>query len=173
MQAGRADVEAEMRRSDRAAGIHRDKLDLFCEIKFAQRLKQKDEGRTWNVRESSSRKSYEETVKRLMLEDDAQDELIPQLKKQSRLQYLEKRKDDKVREDREHKKNLLTIAKEQSQRYRMTKDIKNIDEKEHVEIDEREKMPGNRRNGKRNSSLRRRTSSVSKIPGPNSSTKCC
>lgn len=146
--------------------------DIKERDEFAQRLKKKDEGRTRNVVESQGRKAYEEAAKRLKLEADDRDKLLPQLRKQSRRQYLEKRKDDKVaeleadiqddeylfddsaitqreREDREHKKNLLRIAKEHEkareleriQRYHMPKDIKKGDKEEYVEVDEREKMP--------------------------------
>uniref|UniRef100_A0A1Q3F626 RNA helicase n=1 Tax=Culex tarsalis TaxID=7177 RepID=A0A1Q3F626_CULTA len=146
--------------------------DIKERDEFAQRLKKKDEGRTRNVVESQGRKAYEEAAKRLKLEADDRDKLLPQLRKQSRRQYLEKRKDDKVaeleadiqddeylfddsaitqreREDREHKKNLLQIAKEHEkareleriQRYHMPKDIKKGDKEAYVEVDEREKMP--------------------------------
>ncbi|XP_055546808.1 pre-mRNA-splicing factor ATP-dependent RNA helicase DHX16 [Wyeomyia smithii] len=109
--------------------------DIKERDEFSQRLKKKDEDRTRKVVESTSRKAYEEAAKRLKLEADDRDKLLPKLRIQSRRQYLEKRKDDKVaeleadilddeylfeeseitareREDREYKKNLLQIAKE-------------------------------------------------------------
>ncbi|XP_058452178.1 pre-mRNA-splicing factor ATP-dependent RNA helicase DHX16 [Malaya genurostris] len=109
--------------------------DIQERDEFSQRLKKKDEGRTRNVVESTSRKAYEEAAKRLKLEADDRDKLLPKLRIQSRRQYLEKRKDDKVaeleadilddeylfeaseitereRQDREYKKKLLQIAKD-------------------------------------------------------------
>ncbi|XP_053693468.1 pre-mRNA-splicing factor ATP-dependent RNA helicase DHX16 [Sabethes cyaneus] len=109
--------------------------DIQERDEFSQRLKKKDEDRTRKVVESTSRKAYEEAAKRLKLEADDRDKLMPKLRIQSRRQYLEKRKDDKVaeleadilddeylfedteitereRQDREYKKNLLQIAKE-------------------------------------------------------------
>ncbi|XP_058825732.1 pre-mRNA-splicing factor ATP-dependent RNA helicase DHX16 [Topomyia yanbarensis] len=109
--------------------------DIQERDEFSQRLKKKDEGRTRKVVESTSRKAYEEAAKRLKLEADDRDKLLPKLRIQSRRQYLEKRKDDKVaeleadilddeylfeaseitereRRDREYKRNLLQIAKE-------------------------------------------------------------
>lgn len=109
--------------------------DIKERDEFSQRLKKKDEDRTRKVVESTSRKAYEEAAKRLKLEADDREKLLPKLRIQSRRQYLEKRKDDKVaeleadilddeylfeesqitekeRHDREYKKNLLQIAKE-------------------------------------------------------------
>ncbi|XP_029727278.2 pre-mRNA-splicing factor ATP-dependent RNA helicase DHX16 [Aedes albopictus] len=109
--------------------------DIKERDEFAQRLKQKDEGRTRKVVESTSKKAYEEAAKRLKLEAEDRDKLLPKLRIHSRRQYLEKRKDDKVaeleadilddeylfeasqitereRQDREYKKSLLQIAKE-------------------------------------------------------------
>lgn len=109
--------------------------DIKERDEFAQRLKQKDEGRTRKVVESTSRKAYEEAAKRLKLEAEDRDKLLPKLRIHSRRQYLEKRKDDKVaeleadilddeylfeesqitereRQDREYKRSLLQIAKE-------------------------------------------------------------
>ncbi|TMW45207.1 hypothetical protein DOY81_009714 [Sarcophaga bullata] len=110
--------------------------DLKERDEFAERLKKKDEGRTRKVLESSSsRKVIEEAAKRLKLEHEDRDKILPQLRIQSRRKYLEKRKEDKVaeleadilddeylfddavltekeRKEREYKKQLLTIAKE-------------------------------------------------------------
>ncbi|XP_055921348.1 pre-mRNA-splicing factor ATP-dependent RNA helicase DHX16 [Eupeodes corollae] len=140
---------------------------------FAERLKKKDENNTRKVLESSgSRKAFEEAAKRLKLEHEDRDKILPQLRIQSRRKYLEKRKDDKVaeleadiiddeylfdesvlskreKEEREYKKQLLTIAKEHErarelervQRYRMPQDMKKGEKEEYVEVDEREKLP--------------------------------
>ncbi|KAH8307284.1 hypothetical protein KR044_008936 [Drosophila immigrans] len=110
--------------------------DLRERDEFATRLKQRDEDRTRKVVEASGgRKAIEEATKRLKLEHEDRDKIVPHLRIQSRRQYLEKRKDDKVaeleadilddeylfndevltereRQDRRYKKQLLNIAKE-------------------------------------------------------------
>ncbi|CAD7086133.1 unnamed protein product [Hermetia illucens] len=110
--------------------------DLRERDEFADRLRKRDEDKTRKVLESSSsRKAYEEAAKRLKLEIEDREKILPQLRVQSRRKYLEKRKDDKVaeleadilddeylfeekiltdreRKEREYKKQLLTIAKE-------------------------------------------------------------
>lgn len=48
--------------------------------------------------QASERKGYEEAAKRLKLEHEDRDKIMPQLRIQSRRKYLEKRKDDKVAE---------------------------------------------------------------------------
>ncbi|XP_037817197.1 pre-mRNA-splicing factor ATP-dependent RNA helicase DHX16 [Lucilia sericata] len=147
--------------------------DLKERDEFAERLKKKDEGRTRKVLESSSsRKAIEEAAKRLKLEHDDRDKILPQLRIQSRRKYLEKRKEDKVaeleadilddeylfeesvltdkeRQEREYKKQLLTIAKEHEkareleriQRYHMPRDLKKGEKEEYVEVDENERLP--------------------------------
>ncbi|XP_055858285.1 pre-mRNA-splicing factor ATP-dependent RNA helicase DHX16 [Episyrphus balteatus] len=147
--------------------------DLKERDAFAERLKKKDENKTRKVLESSgSRKAFEEAAKRLKLEHEDRDKILPQLRIQSRRKYLEKRKDDKVaeleadiiddeylfdesvlskreKEEREYKKQLLTIAKEHEkarelervQRYRMPQDMKKGEKEDYVEVDEREKLP--------------------------------
>ncbi|XP_055376601.1 pre-mRNA-splicing factor ATP-dependent RNA helicase DHX16 isoform X2 [Condylostylus longicornis] len=147
--------------------------DLKERDEFAERLKKRDEGRIRKVVEAtSSRKAFEEAAKRLKLEIEDRDKFLPQLRIDSRRKYLEKRKDDKVAEleadiiddeylfdseiltekekqEREYKKNLLTIAKEHEkarelervQRYHMPRDMKKGEKEDYVEIDERERQP--------------------------------
>ncbi|KAH8255382.1 hypothetical protein KR038_002017 [Drosophila bunnanda] len=110
--------------------------DLQERDEFANRLKQRDEDRTRKVVDSTGgRKAIEEATKRLKLEHEDRDKIVPHLRLQSRRQYLEKRKDDKVaeleadilddeylfdesvltqreKEERQYKKQLLNIAKE-------------------------------------------------------------
>lgn len=94
------------------------KRDLKERDEFADRLKKKDEGKTrkvvevrrkWQISvfialtfccltQASDRKGYEEAAKRLKLENEDRDKILPQLRIQSRRKYLEKRKDDKVAE---------------------------------------------------------------------------
>ncbi|XP_075150239.1 DEAH-box helicase 16 lethal (2) 37Cb [Haematobia irritans] len=147
--------------------------DIKERDEFAERLKKRDEDRTRKVLEaSSSRKAIEEAAKRLKLEHEDRDKILPQLRIQSRRKYLEKRKEDKVAEleadilddeylfdesvltqkekqEREYKKQLLTIAKEHEkareleriQRYHMPRDLKKGEKEEYVEVDENEKAP--------------------------------
>lgn len=72
--------------------------DLKERDAFSDRLKKKDEGKTRNLVEASERKGYEEAAKRLRLENEDRDKILPQLRIASRRKYLEKRKDDKVAE---------------------------------------------------------------------------
>ncbi|XP_004521425.1 putative pre-mRNA-splicing factor ATP-dependent RNA helicase DHX16 [Ceratitis capitata] len=123
--------------SDELDSEEEDRLkDLKERDEFAERLKKRDEGKVRKLLESSSsRKAIEEAAKRLKLEHEDRDRILPQLRVQSRRKYLEKRKEDKVaeleadilddeylfdekiltareREEREYKKQLLQIAKE-------------------------------------------------------------
>lgn len=70
--------------------------DLKERDEFAKRLKKRDEEKTKKVAETSSKRSYEEAAKRLKLEAEDRDKILPKLRVQSRRKYLEKRKDDKV-----------------------------------------------------------------------------
>lgn len=72
--------------------------DLKERDEFANRLQKKDEGKTRKVVESSDKKGYEEAAKRLKLELEDRQKVLPHLRIQSRRKYLEKRKDDKVAE---------------------------------------------------------------------------
>lgn len=69
--------------------------DLKERDEFATRLKKRDEEKVKRVAEASKR-SYEEAAKRLKIEAQDRDKLLPKLRIQSRRKYLEKRKDDKV-----------------------------------------------------------------------------
>lgn len=70
--------------------------DLKERDEFTKRLKKRDEERVKKVVETSNKRSYEEAAKRLKLEAEDRDKLLPKLRIQSRRKYLEKRKDDKV-----------------------------------------------------------------------------
>lgn len=113
--------------------------DIKERDEFSKRLKDKDDGKTRKVVESqTSKKAFEEAAKRLKVEHDDRERLVPKLRVQSRRDYLAKRKEDKVaeleadilddeylfdeakltrkeREDRDYKKRLLDIAKEHEQ----------------------------------------------------------
>ncbi|XP_063236844.1 pre-mRNA-splicing factor ATP-dependent RNA helicase DHX16 [Bacillus rossius redtenbacheri] len=111
--------------------------DLRERDEFADRLKNKDKDKTRNVaHQSFSEKSaYEEAAKRLKLEAQDREKIIPKLRVESRRKYLEKRKEDKVaeleadiiddeflfqeevlsereRRERDHKRKLLRLARD-------------------------------------------------------------
>lgn len=92
--------------------------DLKERDEFANRLRKKDEGHTRKVAEvsvfsgylydfysrlpwfsqASGKKGFEEAAKRLKMELEDRDKIVPNLRVQSRRTYLEKRKEDKVTE---------------------------------------------------------------------------
>lgn len=74
------------------------KKDLKERDEFSSRLKQKDDSKTRKVIETSEKRSFEEAAKRLKVEAEDRDKILPSLRIQSRRKYLEKRKDDKVAE---------------------------------------------------------------------------
>lgn len=74
------------------------KRDLKERDEFADRMRKKDETHTRKVVESSDKKGFEEAAKRLKLETEDRDKIVPHLRIQSRRKYLEKRKEDKVAE---------------------------------------------------------------------------
>lgn len=80
--------------SDSAEEIR--KKDLQERDEFATRLKKRDEEKVKKVAEASGKRSYEEAAKRLKMEAEDRDRILPKLRIQSRRKYLEKRKDDKV-----------------------------------------------------------------------------
>ncbi|KAL3282275.1 hypothetical protein HHI36_005465 [Cryptolaemus montrouzieri] len=109
--------------------------DLKERDEFADRLKKKDEQKTRNIVQASERRAYEEAAKRLKLENEDREKIIPMLRIKSRRKYLEKRKEDKLmeleadiaddeylfeeeiltereRKERLHKKELLKLAQE-------------------------------------------------------------
>lgn len=109
--------------------------DLKERDEFAKRLKSKDKEHTRNIVERSDKKAYEEAAKRLRLETEDRQKIVPKLRVDSRRKYLEKRKEDKIVElegdildedflfsetkltkhektDIKYKKKVLTLAKE-------------------------------------------------------------
>lgn len=106
--------------------------DIKERDEFAERLKKKDESRTLHM---SDKNVYEKAAKSLKLESKDREKMVPALRIQSRRNYLEKRKDDKLQEleadiqddeylfeadiltererkQRESKKELLKLAQE-------------------------------------------------------------
>lgn len=139
---------------------------------FAARLRKKDKENTRKITTiHSDKRAYEEAAKRLKIDSEHQEKLIPRLRVESRRKYLEKRKEDKVleleadivddeylfnedeltereRKDRDHKKKLLILAKEH-ERARELEKVQRYhmprDVKDSVEqyeeVDERESKP--------------------------------
>ncbi|KAF2902571.1 hypothetical protein ILUMI_03619 [Ignelater luminosus] len=109
--------------------------DIKERDEFAERLKKRDEAKIRNIVQASDKRAYTEAAKRLKLENEDKDKMIPKLRVESRRKYLEKRKEDKVaeleadivddeylfeedtltsreRKEREYKKTLLKLAQE-------------------------------------------------------------
>uniref|UniRef100_A0A8C4DDD4 RNA helicase n=1 Tax=Dicentrarchus labrax TaxID=13489 RepID=A0A8C4DDD4_DICLA len=63
---------------------------------FAERVKQKDKDKTRNITERTDKKAYEEAQKRLKLAEDDQKNMLPELRKRSRWDYLKKRESEKL-----------------------------------------------------------------------------
>lgn len=76
----------------------RRKQDIRERDEFASRLKKRDEERTRNIVQASDKRAYEEAAKRLKMETEDREKMIPKLRVESRRKYLEKRKEDKVAE---------------------------------------------------------------------------
>lgn len=147
--------------------------DLRERDEFVQRLQEKDKEKTRNIVESSrDKKAFEEAAKRLELEKEDREKILPRLRVESRRKYLIKRKDDKLKElegdilddeylfdestlterektEREYKKKVLKLARD----YDKVREMENLqrytmpDEKKsvddkYVEVDEREKKHG-------------------------------
>ena len=74
------------------------KRDLQERDEFAQRLIKKDKERRKNVAEKSDKRAYEEAAKRIAMEAESREKLVPDLRKESRRKYLTKRKEDKLNE---------------------------------------------------------------------------
>lgn len=70
--------------------------DLKERDEFADRLRKKDEAKVKNVVHASDRRGYEEAAKRLKMENEDREKMVPVLRKISRRKYLEKRKEDKM-----------------------------------------------------------------------------
>ncbi|XP_067306450.1 pre-mRNA-splicing factor ATP-dependent RNA helicase DHX16 [Pseudorasbora parva] len=70
--------------------------DLEERDAFAERVKQKDKDKTRHVLERNDKKAYEEAQKRLKMAEEDQRKMLPELRKQSRRQYLTKREQEKL-----------------------------------------------------------------------------
>lgn len=120
--------------------------DLEERDAFATRLRDKDKERTRHVMSKSDRKAYEEAKKRLQMETQDKQKMVPELRKKSRREYLKKRQNDKLEEldmaikdeeylfgdlnltkrekaEIEYKKKVLQYA----QQHRAAREIENVD----------------------------------------------
>ncbi|UXI21407.1 hypothetical protein NH340_JMT07350 [Sarcoptes scabiei] len=70
--------------------------DLKARDEFAKRLREKDQEKTRNIAIRNDKKSLEEATKRLRLETEDREQVLSQLRKESRRQYLVKRKEDQL-----------------------------------------------------------------------------
>ncbi|XP_063055878.1 pre-mRNA-splicing factor ATP-dependent RNA helicase DHX16 [Engraulis encrasicolus] len=70
--------------------------DLKERDAFAERVKAKDKQNTRTIMERTDKKAYEEAQKRLKMADDDQKKMLPELRKQSRFEYLKKREAEKL-----------------------------------------------------------------------------
>lgn len=109
--------------------------DIKERDEFAARLRDRDKEKTRKIVERSDKKAFEEAAKRLKLEAEDRQRLLPKLRVESRRQYLEKRKEDKLveleadihdeqflfsdvkltsreRKELEYKQKVLQLAKE-------------------------------------------------------------
>merc|ERR1712008_462045 len=72
--------------------------DLEERDAFAQRVIKRDKEKQRNAAEKSDKHGYEESAKRLALDNENREKNLGDLRKQSRRQYLSKRKEDKMLE---------------------------------------------------------------------------
>ncbi|XP_063971809.1 probable pre-mRNA-splicing factor ATP-dependent RNA helicase mog-4 [Diachasmimorpha longicaudata] len=111
----------------------RRKRDIQARDEFAKRLKEKDESKVRKLAMPTGSGTVEAAKRLKIMETDSREKLLPKLRVESRRQYLEKRKEDKVteleadilddeylfneeiltereRKERAHKKQLLQLA---------------------------------------------------------------
>ncbi|XP_040899570.1 pre-mRNA-splicing factor ATP-dependent RNA helicase DHX16 isoform X2 [Toxotes jaculatrix] len=70
--------------------------DIVERDAFAERVRQKDKDKTRNIAERTDKKAYEEAQKRLKMAEDDQKNMLPELRKRSRWDYLKKREAEKL-----------------------------------------------------------------------------
>ncbi|KAK7907501.1 hypothetical protein WMY93_016113 [Mugilogobius chulae] len=89
--------EAGRRGGGRVEKEERERLhDLEERDAFAERVRQKDKEKTRNIAERTDKKAYEEAQKRLKMAEDDQRNMLPELRKRSRWEYLKKREEEKL-----------------------------------------------------------------------------
>ncbi|KAM4735831.1 pre-mRNA-splicing factor ATP-dependent RNA helicase DHX16 isoform 1-T3 [Anableps anableps] len=125
---------------------------------FAQRVRQKDKEKTRNIAERTDKKAYEEAQKRLKMAEDDQRNMLPELRKRSRWEYLKKREEEKLEDleaeivDEEYlfSKEELTEREKKDLEYKRTlrdlaRDYKKAGAKEQEERKNRYYMPEEKR----------------------------
>ncbi|XP_060937300.1 pre-mRNA-splicing factor ATP-dependent RNA helicase DHX16 [Limanda limanda] len=125
---------------------------------FAQRVRLKDQDKTRNIAERTDKKAYEEAQKRLKMAEEDQNQMLPELRKQSRWDYLKKRESEKLEDleaeiiDDEYlfSTDELTQREKKELEYKRTlrdlaKDYKRAGAKEHEERKNRYYMPEEKR----------------------------
>ncbi len=155
------DEEEEMDEFDR---MEKERLqDLKERDELAKRLIERDE-------EKRKNKKYQQSAQNLLVENEEKEKMLPELRKQSRREYLKKRKADKLVEleddivddeylfdnsqltarekrEKEYKKTVLDLAKKHEKQAEIEKvqryHMPDKDKKDwgYVEADEREKAP--------------------------------
>ncbi|XP_028254707.1 pre-mRNA-splicing factor ATP-dependent RNA helicase DHX16 [Parambassis ranga] len=125
---------------------------------FAQRVREKDKDKTRNIAERTDKKAYEEAQKRLKMAEDDQKNMLPELRKRSRWDYLKKREAEKLEDleaeiiDEEYlfTTDHMTEREKKELQYKRTlldlaKDYKKAGAKEQEERKNRYYMPEERR----------------------------
>ncbi|XP_048882919.1 pre-mRNA-splicing factor ATP-dependent RNA helicase DHX16 isoform X2 [Brienomyrus brachyistius] len=128
--------------------------DLEERDAFAERVKLKDKDKTRHILERNDKKAYEEAQKRLKMAEEDQKQMIPELRKQSRWKYLEKREAEKLEDleaeiaDEEYlfSSHMMTDREQKDLEYKRTlrdlaKDYKKAGAKEKEERKNRYYMP--------------------------------
>jgi pre-mRNA-splicing factor ATP-dependent RNA helicase DHX16 len=72
--------------------------DIEERNEFAERLRKKDESRTVNKTDLKQRQMFEDAAKRLQLEKEDRKKVMPDIRKESRKEYLKKREPEKLAE---------------------------------------------------------------------------
>lgn len=129
-------------------------LDIEERDAFAERVKLRDKDKTRNIAERTDKKAYEEAQKRLKMAEEDQKNILPELRKHSRWDYLKKREAEKLEDleaeiaDEEYlfTTDELTERERKELEYKRTlrdlaKDYKKAGAKEHEERKNRYYMP--------------------------------
>uniref|UniRef100_A0A3B3Z6Z0 RNA helicase n=1 Tax=Periophthalmus magnuspinnatus TaxID=409849 RepID=A0A3B3Z6Z0_9GOBI len=132
--------------------------DLEERDAFAERVRQKDKDKTRNIAERTDKKAYEEAQKRLKMAEDDQRNMLPELRKRSRWEYLKKREEEKLEDldaeikDEEYlfSSDNLTEREKKDLEYKRTlrdlaKDYKSAGAREQEERKNRYYMPEEKR----------------------------
>uniref|UniRef100_A0AAR2LJC6 RNA helicase n=1 Tax=Pygocentrus nattereri TaxID=42514 RepID=A0AAR2LJC6_PYGNA len=133
--------------------------DLEERDAFAERVKQRDKEKTRHILERNDKKAYEEAQKRLKMAEEDQRKMLPELRKQSRWEYLSKREQEKLEDleaeivDEEYlfSSNTLTEREKKDLEYKkqirdLARDYKKAGAKEKEERKNRYYMPEEIRN---------------------------